>query len=88
MKIIPSSVWQIARAAFLVSLPLYAVLTVANFIRFAPQGIFAKTMGIGSSYRTNVGELFGEGQNMVLPIAVLAACIIVSAAYISDSSED
>ena len=88
MKIIPSSVWQIARAAFLVSLPLYAVLTVANFIRFAPQGIFAKTMGIGSSYRTNVGELFNEGQNMVLPIAVLASCIIVSAAHISDSSED
>ena len=88
MKIIPSSVWQIARAAFLVSLPLYAVLTVANFIRFAPQGIFVKTMGIGSSYRTNVEELFSEGQNMVLPIAVLAACIIVSAAYISDSYED
>ena len=88
MKIIPSSVWQIARAAFLVSLPLYAVLTVANFIRFAPQGIFAKTMGIGSSWSTNVLDRFSEGQNLVLPIAVLAACIIVSAAYIVDSSED
>jgi len=49
MKLIPSSVWQIARAAFLVSFPLYAVLTVVNFIRLAPEGIFAKTMGIGLS---------------------------------------
>ena len=88
MNIIPRSVWRITRSAFLLTFPFYAVLTVVNFMRFMPKGIHVKTFGLTGSYATNVEELFSNSQNMILPLSVLVATIIVSVAHVSGSSEE
>ena len=88
MNIIPLSVWRITRSAFLVTFLFYAVLTIVNFIRFMPDGIHVKIFRLTGSYATNVGELFSNSQNMILPLSALVATIIASAAHVSDSSEE
>lgn len=88
MKLLPSSVLKIAFSSILLAVPFYVILTIVNLIRFAPEGIFAKKMGSGELYQSNVGDLFREVQDTALPVAVLASCILVAAAHISDSSSE
>jgi hypothetical protein len=76
---------SISVSALCLLIPVFIVITALNFLSYIPHGILARTMGIGSSWRTEVLEQFDSSQSTVFLLAVLTSTIIASAAALANS---
>lgn len=76
---------SISVSALCLLIPVFIVITALNFLSYIHHGILARTMGIGSSWRSDVLEQFDRSQSTVLLIAVLASTIIASASALANS---
>lgn len=67
---------------------IYAGFSALNFIRLIPDGILAKTVGIGSIYRSDVIERFMAFQSEIVSTASLVAIALsVSAVFLNKNEE-